>query len=305
MRRTHMLGGIAALALFCFASIALAHAPSGAIFTTLSDGSEVNFNQFPNKEAVYLDGGPGPGAPQTAAGLDDGTYVFQVTDPSGKTLLSTDAAKFRRFTVSNGVITAIVPPGHVIGADVDHPPAITVQLMPYKDTPNPGGVYKVWVTTVEDYLLGCSKLGVANGLDVVDPGNGQGVKHGFIPAHSKTDNFKVKKVPIIEIDCRFIDANTGEQVLGPGITWTDTCGASNKKYAYEAPELLVLREAHVEAVETGVHKITIEDGPNYKIKNIRKPDGTFLFSPGTVDVRIQSDKKELTVVIKVEIEYTH
>src|SRR5215203_3180768 len=84
-----------------------AHAPSGAIFTTLADGSEVNLNQFPTKESVYLDGGPGPGAPQTAAGLDDGTYVFQVTDPSGKTLLSTDAAKCRQFTVSGGVITAV------------------------------------------------------------------------------------------------------------------------------------------------------------------------------------------------------
>ena len=59
-------------------------APSGAIFTTLPDGSEVNFNIYSSKDLVYLDGGPGPGAPATAAGLDDGTYVFQVTDPSGK-----------------------------------------------------------------------------------------------------------------------------------------------------------------------------------------------------------------------------
>jgi hypothetical protein len=64
------------------ASVA-AHAPSGAIFTTLPDGSEVNFNIYEAKEDVYLDGGPGIGAPQTAAGLDDGIYVFQVTDPSG------------------------------------------------------------------------------------------------------------------------------------------------------------------------------------------------------------------------------
>ena len=43
------------------------------------DGSEVNFNIYPSKDAVYLDGAPGPGAPQTGAGLDDGAYVFQVT----------------------------------------------------------------------------------------------------------------------------------------------------------------------------------------------------------------------------------
>src|SRR6266542_4165096 len=83
------------------------HAPSGAIFTTVADGSEVNLNQFPAKEAVYLDGGPG--APATAAGLDDGSYVFQVTDPPGKRLLSTDAARCRQFTVSGGLIIAVVP----------------------------------------------------------------------------------------------------------------------------------------------------------------------------------------------------
>ena len=47
------------------ASPAAAHEPSGAIFTTLADGSEVNFNIYPNKEAVYLDGGP-PAPPGSA-----------------------------------------------------------------------------------------------------------------------------------------------------------------------------------------------------------------------------------------------
>src|SRR5688572_33361344 len=115
-------------------TVAMAHAPSGAIFTTVADGSEVNFNHYPSKQAVYLDGGPGPGAPQHAAGLDDGTYVFQVTDPSGKVLLSEDAAKCRQFVVSAGIITSVVVTGcqHVTGNDVDHPPAKTVQLVPYK-----------------------------------------------------------------------------------------------------------------------------------------------------------------------------
>jgi hypothetical protein len=126
-------------------TIASAHAPSGAIFTTLPDGSEVNFNHYPSKQDVYLDGGPGPGAPQTAAGLDDGTYVFQVTDPSGKVLLSADPARCRQFTVADGVISGVVDTDceHVTGSDVDHD-ATTVQLFPYLDTPNNGGVYKVW-----------------------------------------------------------------------------------------------------------------------------------------------------------------
>src|SRR6266699_877703 len=166
---------------------------SGAIFTTTANGGAVNFNIYPSKEAVYLDGGPPPNAPQTAAGLPDGTYVFQVTDPSGKTLLSTDAAKCRQFTVAGGIITGVVITGceHATGADIDHG-AVTVQLMPYADTPNNGGEYKAWATPVANYLEGCAALGVSNGLDVVDCGMTGGDVHGFIPSHSKTDNFKAR-----------------------------------------------------------------------------------------------------------------
>ncbi len=66
---------------------------SGAIFTTDVTGTEVNANQYAAKPDVYLNGGPGLNAPIGAAGLSpDGTYVFQVTDPSGKVLLSQDPA---------------------------------------------------------------------------------------------------------------------------------------------------------------------------------------------------------------------
>jgi len=284
-------------------SIATAHAPSGAIFTTLADGSEVNFNQFPNKQAVYLDGGPGPGAPQLAAGLDDGTYVFQVTDPSGKTLLSTDPAGCRQFTVVDGVISGVVPNGgceHQIGLDIDHG-AVTVQLFPYNDTPNPGGVYKVWVVRVEDFLAGCAALGVQNGLNIVDAGKAPGNCHGFIPAHCKTDNFKVKQCPIVEIDTRFYDSN-GAILDGLGVTWIDTIGASNKKFSYLAPLLQVWHEAHVEAIELGVHTIVIEDGPGYTINHVRLPDGTVKNGPQAVTVHINNLKKDLTVFIDVVVD---
>lgn len=283
-------------------SIAAAHAPSGAIFTTLSDGSEVNFNHFPSKEAVYLDGGPGPGAPQHAAGLDDGTYVFQVTDPSGKKLLSTDTARKRQFTVTDGVISGVVAPGHEVGLDIDYG-AVTVQLFPYLDTPNPGGVYKVWATRVDDFLAGCAALGVQNGLDVVDAGLKPGNFHGFVPAHCKTDNFKVKeKAPIVEIDTRFWNAATGEILDGLAVTWTDTLGSSNKKWSYWAPELMVYHEAHVEAIEVGTHTITIQNGPGYKINHIHHPNGTTINGAGEVKVHIKSLSKDLTVFIDVEVD---
>ncbi len=170
--------GIAALAVASMFAVAPVHAQlPGAIFTTVANGSEVNFNIYAHKDDVYLDGGPGPGAPQNAAGLNPGDYVFMVTDPSGKKPLSTDAAGCRRFTVSNGIITSVSVAGacqHVTGNDVDHG-ALTVQLMPYDDTPNKGGEYKVWVTPVGNYL--CP-------LDVPECGSG---KHGFVNRYSKTE----------------------------------------------------------------------------------------------------------------------
>jgi hypothetical protein len=119
--------------------------------------------------------------------LDDGVYVFQVTDPSGKTLLSSDTAANRRFTVTDGVISTVAPGTHVFGHDVDHD-ATTVQLMPYKDTPNNGGVYKVWVVREEDFALGVAEFGLTlqQGLAKVDVGLKGNNKHGFIPSHCKT-----------------------------------------------------------------------------------------------------------------------
>jgi cysteine-rich repeat protein len=155
----------------------------GAIFTTLPDGSAVNHNIYQAKEDVYLDGGPQGGSPSSAGALDEGDYYFQVTDPSGKTLLSQDDISCREIHVSDdGVITAVGAAGcsHLTGSDVDYSSlgAITVQLMPYADTPNPGGEYKVWVTPIDDYVAG------------------GGRSYGFVDSDSKTDNFKVHVVVV-------------------------------------------------------------------------------------------------------------
>src|SRR5215203_5187459 len=119
---------------------------SGAIFTTDASGVPVNLNIYAAKEDVYLNGGPGINAPDDAAGLPAGTYSFQVTDPSGKTLLSTDPVACRQFTVdASGVITSVAASGacaHDTGTSGDDS-GITVQLFPFADTPNNGGVYKV------------------------------------------------------------------------------------------------------------------------------------------------------------------
>lgn len=278
-------------------------APSGAIFTTLPDGSEVNFNIYPSKDLVYLDGGPGPGAPVDAAGLDDGTYVFQVTDPSGKTLLSTDPAACREFTVSGGIITGVVAAGgceHVIGLDVDHG-ATTVQLLPYDDTPNNGGVYKVWATMEANYLDGCNQLGIANGLAVVDCGYKAGVAvHGFIPDASKTDNFKVKEGVAQEIDTRFYDYSVSSLPLdGLGVTWTDPVGGSNHKWSYYAPQLNVYDEAHVEAVTPGTHYIRIDDQPGCVVYQVTLNGSIVARGATTVAVKVPSTSKAFSIPIVV------
>ncbi len=292
--RRHLFSFFGSLAAASIASAAWAHSPTGAIFTTVVDGSEVNFNIYGAKEDVYLDGGPGPGAPQSAAGLNDDTYVFQVTDPSGKKLLSQDAARCRQFVVAGGIITSLVPSScpHQTGTDIDHG-AITVQLMPYADTPNNGGEYKAWVVTVSDFLLGCAALGVNNGLDVVDCGQAPGNQHGFIPRHSKTDNFKVGQTNNLEIDTKFVDDATGLTLTGKKATWTDTLGVSNTKYSYNNPNWWTRENfAHVEAVEPGTHQITIEDQPGCKVLQIICDAGscgrwTQLSGPATLDVPIK------------------
>jgi choice-of-anchor A domain-containing protein len=233
------------------ATVAVAAPPlSGAIFTTTATGDVVNENvHYGAKEEVYLDGGPGPNAPSTAAGLPEGDYYFQVTDPSGKDLLSSDHISCRSFHVNEyGVINeyyttgsnytkvetkskgkttyswvASACTGHATGIDLDYggapENAITVQLFPYDDTPNNGGVYKVWIIPTTDYL--------ENVGEIIDPVvdcagsstcnvNGEdwsgGYFHGFIGSDSKTDNFKVTKkgkpceAPTITVQ-KFIDAD--------------------------------------------------------------------------------------------------
>jgi len=219
---------VAACGLFFSAAPAMA-APSGAIFTTLADGTRVNANLYNSKcdaLGVYLDGGPGDNAPQGAAGLPDGDYYYQVTDPSGKTLLSTDEQSFRRFTVTGGIITSRVAPkaagDHETGLDADHG-ATTIELCPFLDTPNPGGEYKVWVTPVGNF---------SGNPNIVDNGYSGGYFHGFIPGFSKTDNFKVRarKSACLTI-VKFEDDGDGkfepgERLLNWPVTVIDPSGAT-------------------------------------------------------------------------------
>lgn len=269
---------VATALLITMPALPAAAAPlSGAIFTTDSSGVPVNLNIYQNKEDVYLNGGPGINAPDGAAGLPADTYSFQVTDPSGKTLLSSDAVGCRQFTVgAEGVIQDVTPSGacaHATGSDGEDGGA-TVQLFPYADTPNNGGVYKVWVSPTS--LLDCTA-----------PGN----KNCFVPRFSKTDNFKVKDTRVVEIDTRFWKDGYSQPLDGLLATWTDTNGATNGKYSEYNPAVLAFHEAHVEAAEQGTHLIQVSDQANCTIDRVLSPTGRTSIPNGgkvTVPVAVKS-----------------
>lgn len=234
MKKTLSSAGLFAL-VFATQIVPAHAAPSGAIFTTIADGTIVNANtQYTSKCAVYLDGGPGVHAPAKAAGLPAGDYYFQVTDPSGQTLLSTDPVSNRRFHVStDGVITAYTGTGgpvHAIGVDQVNPGlgAITISLAnascptDYLDSPNGGGVYKAWVTPVASFVGDATQ---------VDNACGSGCYHGFPASSSKTDNFKVQPNTAtfcLSVAKQLVDFSGN---VTPGFNWpmtlTDPNGATN------------------------------------------------------------------------------
>jgi hypothetical protein len=235
---------------------------SGAIFTTDVTGAPVNLNNYLSKQDVYLNGGPGINAPVSAAGLPAGTYSFQVTNPNGKVLLSEDNVSCRQFTVdgSGRIATVFAGPTCTTGAhnsstDLEDQ-GKTVQLYPFADTPNPGGVYKVWVTPTSQ--LNCT---------------GAGNKNCFVPRYSKTDNFKVRADATVELDTRFWSPRSGSPLLGMAAGWTDTNGASNVKYSEFNPAVLAYNEAHVEAVEEGTHRVTVSSQPGCTIDHVVGPLG--------------------------------
>jgi hypothetical protein len=145
---------------------------------------------------VYLTGGPqnhnNPGL------VPNGLYYFQVTDPSGAVLLSTDPISCRQVQVTGGrIVAAAGSCPHAIGTPNSANGNTPVQLIPFDDTPNPGGEYKAWITPVAAYD---SDNCVRN-----DSHHGTG-DFGFCDSESKTDNFKVKKAGAAFVTvCKFND----------------------------------------------------------------------------------------------------
>ena len=173
-------------ALFIYVNTASAGL-SGAIYTTIKDGTVVNKNIYGSTEDVYLSGGP---QNLNASGLPDGTYYFQVTDPSGKTLLSTDDARCRQLTVTGGRVSGSTSTGtpacqHALGLFNPANGTKPVQLAPFSKTPNNGNEYKAWVVPVGSATIG-SDLKTLN----------------FSHSNAKTDNFKAQAEAVVQGSCQ-------------------------------------------------------------------------------------------------------
>src|SRR5215203_7129429 len=164
------LAAMSAASVFVFQNRSSAAGFNGSIYTTTFDGRYVNENTFASKDAVYLSGGP---QNQNASGLPDGTYYFQVTDPSGAILLSTDLAVCRQLIVASGKVAAAEGPAcqHSTGIPNSANGTIAVKLAPFGDTPNSGSEYKVWLIR-----QGANTTIAADGMHI-----------NFNPNNAKTD----------------------------------------------------------------------------------------------------------------------
>lgn len=128
---------------------------TGVIFTTTAHGLMVNGNLYANWCDVYLNAGQAPNQACAATGLPEDTYYFQVTDPTGSVLLSSDPIARRMVRAEQGWLVEYLG-GASQGCDHQTgsgkcPGAINVQLMPFNGTPDPNGACKVWLTPVSAY----------------------------------------------------------------------------------------------------------------------------------------------------------
>jgi hypothetical protein len=160
-------------------------AVSGALHTTVKDGTAVNQNIYGSLDDAYISGGP---QNTNASGLPNGTYYFQVTDPSGKKLLSTDNAVCRQLMVAGGRVSGSTGPAckHANGTFNPANGTLPVQLAPYSKTPNNGNEYKAWLIPTGSATISGTDPKVLL----------------FANANAKTDNFKAQGSTVVQGSCQ-------------------------------------------------------------------------------------------------------
>ena len=179
---------LAVLIYFASAALAYSGGHSGGnksvtqqFFTTSPDGSKKRQKHFDSRAEVYFH--TFIRSNRSKLHGQNGDYVYQVTSPNGRVLLSSDPAECRIVRVRNGVIVNQLKPRNGNGLEVrdgdDHcqtqnspdgiagnsqhhdtntdtysnnDQALTVQLMPFHETTSRNNAYKVWLTPWRQYL---------------------------------------------------------------------------------------------------------------------------------------------------------
>ncbi len=173
-----VIGSAAVFLSTSFFGVLAISAINGAVFTTDSAGNAVNENIYQLATDVYINGGPNNANSQ---GLPPNEiFYFEVTDPSGRVLLSTDSATCRQLqTDGNGRVSgalAGVGCSHGVGTVDSSNGAIPVKLWPFNRTPNNGNEYKVTIVKK-----------TAPGVSV----ESDGIHLDYPRSATKSDNFKV------------------------------------------------------------------------------------------------------------------
>jgi len=128
-------------------NVAAGTGPCQAPPRSTSDPDPVNCNAYADKADVWLSNLP--------QALGDGQYFLAVVSPGGQPnvndgspkLLSTDSHLDRAFQVSGGVVTSLGT--HQAAGN-------RMQVLPFADTPNPGGVYVLAVCPLASYPVSSS-----------------------------------------------------------------------------------------------------------------------------------------------------
>lgn len=222
---------------------------TGSIFTSSMSGTTVNINTYNLRCDVYLNGGP---QNENGKGLPDGNYFFQVTNPSGSILLSTDLAVCREVQVVGGVIAGSIGAcPHPNGAFNPANGSTPVQLCPFDFTPNAGGEYKLWLIPVDSAVIA-----------------DDGIHLSF--TDSKTDNFKVKESPVAPQSAiggvKYYDTNANG-MLDPGELGIE--GVEIDVTIGNDPPIVTQTDA------TGTWALVFDPGTQYTVCEVLPADTTY------------------------------
>src|SRR5215471_7102744 len=154
----------------------------GSISTVGSGNPASAQSLFGRREDAFLAAGPLTTPCFFPAYLTDGKYYFQVTDPSGATLLSTDVVSERAVTVKGGVLFSYDGKTHTTDGKTACG-SLAVNLMPYADAGSQKAAYVVWLTPAANFD------GSASAVDSIC---GAGCFHGFHAEQSLNFGFRVE-----------------------------------------------------------------------------------------------------------------